>query len=46
MKELKNYLKQLVDEGVIHIDVKDQIVYLAKKINNNYYEKSNSTCRN
>jgi hypothetical protein len=30
MKELKEYLKELVDEGIINRDVKDTILYLIK----------------
>jgi hypothetical protein len=29
MNKLKNYLKELQDEGVIHPDVKSQILHLA-----------------
>ena len=32
MDELKNYLRELVDEGIIHKDVEDQIIYLVRKI--------------
>jgi hypothetical protein len=31
MEELKEYLKQLTDEGVIHHGVKNNIIYLVKK---------------
>ena len=30
MKELKEYLKELVDEGIISRDVKDNILYLIR----------------
>ena len=32
MDELKEYLKELKDEGVIHNDVSNHIIYLVKKI--------------
>jgi hypothetical protein len=32
MAELKEYLKELKDEGVIHNDVSNHIIYLVKKI--------------
>lgn len=32
MKELKEYLKELVDEGIIDRDVRDHIIYLTKQI--------------
>jgi hypothetical protein len=32
MVELKEYLKELKDEGVIHNDVSNHIIYLVKKI--------------
>jgi len=32
MKELEDYLKELVDEGVIHGVVKSNIIYLVKKL--------------
>lgn len=28
--ELETYLQELVDQGIIHPDVKDTILYLAK----------------
>ena len=31
MEELKKYLKQLTDEGVIHQDVKNDIIWIIKK---------------
>ena len=31
MKELKKYLKELVDEGIIDSEVKDTILFLIKK---------------
>lgn len=30
MNELKTYLQELVDEGIIHNDVRDQILWLIK----------------
>jgi hypothetical protein len=35
MKELKDYLKELLDEGIIHKDVRDNIIYIVKKLQNN-----------
>jgi hypothetical protein len=35
MKELKDYLKDLTDEGIIHEDVRDNIIYIVKKLQNN-----------
>jgi hypothetical protein len=35
MEELKNYLKDLTDEGIIHEDVRDNIIYIVKKLQNN-----------
>jgi hypothetical protein len=35
MKELKDYLKDLTDEGIIHKDVRDHIMYLVKTVKNN-----------
>jgi hypothetical protein len=32
MKDLKNYLKELVNESIIHNDVKDEILFLVKKL--------------
>jgi signal-transduction protein with cAMP-binding, CBS, and nucleotidyltransferase domain len=32
MDELKEYLKELKDEGVIHNDVSNHIIYLVKQI--------------
>ena len=32
MDELKKYLKELKDEGVIHNDVSNHIIYLVKQI--------------
>jgi len=32
MEELKNYLKELVDEGVIDYEVKNTILFLLKNI--------------
>ena len=32
MDDLKEYLKELKDEGVIHNDVSNHIIYLVKKI--------------
>ena len=34
MEELKEYLKQLTDQGIIHNDVKDDILYLVKNLLN------------
>jgi serine/threonine protein kinase len=34
MEELKEYLKQLTDQGIIHRDVKDDIIYLVKNLLN------------
>lgn len=31
MKEVKEYLKELIDQGVIHRDVGNDIIYLIKK---------------
>jgi len=30
MKEIKEYLKELTDEGIIHSDVRDDIIFLIK----------------
>tara|TARA_R110000822_G_scaffold29494_1_gene86626 strand:- start:2 stop:133 length:132 start_codon:yes stop_codon:yes gene_type:complete len=30
MKELEKYLQELVNEEIIHSDVRDEILYLAK----------------
>ena len=30
MKELEKYLQELVNEEIIHPDVRDEILYLAK----------------
>jgi hypothetical protein len=30
MKELKKYLQELVNEEIIHSDVRDEILHLAK----------------
>ena len=32
MEELKNYLKDLTDEGIIHEDVRDNIIYIVEKL--------------
>lgn len=32
MEELNNYLKELVDEGVINYEVKNTILFLLKKV--------------
>ena len=29
-KEIKEYLKELTDEGIIHSDVRDDIIFLIK----------------
>ena len=31
MKEIKEYLKQLTDEGIIHQNVKNDIIWIIKK---------------
>jgi hypothetical protein len=30
MEEIKEYLKELTDEGIIHLDVRDDIIFLIK----------------
>jgi hypothetical protein len=30
MEEIKEYLKELTDEGIIHSDVRDNIIFLIK----------------
>jgi hypothetical protein len=30
MEEIKEYLKELTDEGIIHPDVRDDIIFLIK----------------
>ena len=30
MEEIKEYLKELTDEGIIHSDVMDNIIFLIK----------------
>ena len=32
MEKLEVYLQELANEGVIHSDVRDEILYLVKKI--------------
>jgi len=32
MEELNNYLKELVDEGIINYEVKNTILFLLKKV--------------
>jgi hypothetical protein len=34
MEELKKYLKELTDQGIIHSDVKNDIIYLVKNLLN------------
>ena len=31
MEEIKEYLKELTDEGIIHPDVRDDIIFLIKQ---------------
>lgn len=33
MEELKSYLKELIDEGIIHPDIKDEIIHIVRKLN-------------
>jgi hypothetical protein len=32
MEDLQTYLKELVNESIIHNDVKDEILFLVKKL--------------